>query len=157
MKPKEPNLSAYKRELNNVKNEHLVVEDHPDKRDVQFLEEQLFAYNMAKSGYHDGRDVAIFLKDEQGAIMAGLWGWTWGGCLKIQYLWVREDVRGQDLGTKLLAAAEAEGRARGCAIVALDTHSFQAPAFYQKLGYEAYGVLEDDPVGFQHYHLWKHL
>jgi GNAT superfamily N-acetyltransferase len=133
------------------------IEDQPEKRDVQFLEEQLFAYNMAQTGYQDGRDVAIFLRDEQQAIIAGLWGWTWGGCLKIQYLWVRADVRGQDLGTKLLAAAEAEGRARGCAIVALDTHSFQAPGFYQKLGYEVYGVLDGDPLGFQHYYLWKRL
>ena len=134
-----------------------VIEDHPDKRDVQFLEEQIFAYNMAKTGYYDGRDIAIFLRDEQGTIIAGLWGWTWGGCLKIQYLWVREDLRGQDLGTKLLAAAEAEGRARGCKIVVLDTHSFQAPLFYQKLGYEVYGVLEDDPVGYQHSYLRKRL
>ncbi len=140
-----------------MNNEHLVVEDQPDKRDVQFLEEQLFAYNMAQTGYRDGRDVAIFLKDEHKAIIAGLWGWTWGGCLKIQYLWVREDARGQDLGTKLLAAAEAEGRARGCGIAALDTHSFQAPGFYQKLGYEVYGALEGDPRGFHHYHLWKRL
>ena len=140
-----------------MNDEHLFVEDQPDKRDVEFLEEQLFAYNIAQTGYRDGRDVAIFLRDEQQAIIAGLWGWTWGGCLKIQYLWVREDARGQDLGTKLLAAAEAEGRARGCAIVALDTHSFQAPGFYQKLGYEIYGALEGDPLGFHHYHLWKRL
>jgi GNAT superfamily N-acetyltransferase len=134
-----------------------VIQDQPDKGDVQFLEEQILLYNLAKTGYHDGRDIAIFLRDEQGIIIAGLWGWTWGGCLKIQYLWVREGMRGQDLGTRLLAAAEAEGRARGCKIAALDTHSFQAPVFYQKLGYEAYGVLENDPVGYQHYQLWKQL
>jgi len=137
--------------------EHLIVEDHPDQQDLKFLEEQLFAYNMASTGYYDGRELAIFLRDAQGTIIAGLSGWTWGGCLKIQYLWVHEDWRGQDLGTRLLAAAEAEGRARGCVITGLDTHSFQAPQFYQKLGYEVYGVMEDDPVGHQHYHLRKRL
>jgi GNAT superfamily N-acetyltransferase len=133
------------------------VDDQIADQDYQFLQEQLFAYNMAATGYHDGRDVAILVRNERGAIVAGLSGWTWGGMLKIQYLWVREDCRGKDYGTRLLQAAEAEGRARGCRQVALDTHSFQAPLFYQKLGYEVYGVLEDDPIGYKTYHLKKLL
>ncbi len=135
----------------------ITVTDHIDEGDYKFLEEQLFAFNMARTGYHDGRDVAILIRDDQGAIIAGLWGWTWGGMMKIQYLWVREDQRGQDYGTRLLQAAEAEGRARGCRQVALDTHSFQAPEFYPRLGYEVYGVLDDDPVGYKTYHLKKAL
>lgn len=140
-----------------MQDESLEVTDHLDEQDFTFLEEQLFAYNIARTGYRDGRDVAILIRNERGAIVAGLSGWTWGGMLKIQYLWVREDYRGKDYGTRLLQAAEAEGRARGCRQVALDTHSFQAPSFYQKLGYEVYGVLDDDPVGYKTYHLKKSL
>src|SRR5215470_5281394 len=119
------------------------VTDHLDEQDHKFLEEQIFAYNMARTGYHDGRDLALIVRDEQGTIIAGLSGWTWGGMMKIQYLWVREDYRGKNYGSRLLQAAEAEGRARGCRQVALDTHSFQAPGFYPKFGYEVYAVLED--------------
>ena len=133
------------------------VTDHLDEQDFNFLEEQIFAYNMARTGYHDGRDLAIVVRDDQGAIIAGLSGWTWGGMMKIQYLWVREDQRGKDYGSRLLQAAEAEGRARGCRQVALDTHSFQAPQFYPKFGYEVYAVLDDDPVGYKTYHLKKNL
>jgi GNAT superfamily N-acetyltransferase len=140
-----------------MQDETFTVSDQIDQQDYQFLEDQLFAYNMAATGYRDGRDVALFVRDAQGAILAGLFGWTWGGMLKIQYLWVREDCRGKDYGTRLLQAAEAEGRARGCRQVALDTHSFQAPLFYQKLGYEVYGILEDDPLGYKTYHLKKSL
>jgi GNAT superfamily N-acetyltransferase len=99
--------------------------DQIDEQDYKFLEEQIFAYNMARTSYHDGRDLAFIVRDERGAIVAGLSGWTWGGMMKIQYLWVREDYRGKDYGSRLLQAAEAEGRARGCRQVALDTHSFQ--------------------------------
>jgi GNAT superfamily N-acetyltransferase len=133
------------------------VEDSINDQDYRFLEEQLYAYNMTTTGYHDGRTVALLVRDEQGAIVAGLSGWTWGGMLKIQYLWVREDYRGKGYGSRMLQAAEAEGRARGCRQVALDTHSFQAPDFYPKFGYEVYSVLEDDPVGYKTYHLKKRL
>ena len=135
----------------------ITVTDHIDEQDYKFLEGQMFTFNMDRTGYHDGRDVAILVRDDQGAIVAGLSGWTWGGMMKIQYLWVREDQRGKDYGTRLLQAAEAEGRARGCRQVALDTHSFQAPEFYPRFGYEVYGVLDDDPVGHKTYHLKKTL
>jgi GNAT superfamily N-acetyltransferase len=133
------------------------IEAHPDSRDLASLEEQLNHYNIATTGYQFDGEVAAFVRDAEGTIIAGISGWAWGGILKIQHLWVREDWRGHDLGTRLLQAAEDEGRRRGCRQATLDTHSFQAPGFYQKLGYEVYGVLDDDPVGYQHYYLRKKL
>ena len=55
------------------------------------------------------------------------------------------------------AAAEAEAFNRQCGIVVLNTHSFQAPAFYQKLGYTITGIDEDYPAGHRQYHLQKRL
>jgi GNAT superfamily N-acetyltransferase len=133
------------------------VSDHIDDQDYRFLEEQLTDFNVAVTGHRDARDLALIVRDDQSAIVAGLSGWTWGGMMKIQYLWVREDYRGRGYGSRLLQAAEAEGRARGCRQVALDTHSFQGPTFYPKFGYEVYGMLDDDPVGYKSYYLKKTL
>ena len=90
-------------------------------------------------------------------IVAGLAGFTWGGALKIETLWVNEDYCGQDYGTRLMHAAEREAVGRGCAHVILDTHSFQAPGFYPKLGYVQCGVADDWPAGHQQPYFSKRL
>lgn len=65
--------------------------------------------------------------------------------------------RSRGIGRELLQAAEQEAERRGCVVVILDTHSFQAPAFYQKLGYQVVGQQTDFPDQHQHYFLEKRL
>jgi hypothetical protein len=69
----------------------LVVETEPNAQDVQFLEDRLHEYNDAQTGITDGKWLAMFIRDDTGAIRAGLSGWTWGGCCYIRYLWAHED------------------------------------------------------------------
>jgi GNAT superfamily N-acetyltransferase len=137
--------------------ETLRVDDHPDPRDVQQLREQLYAYNVATTGIEDGRELAIFLRDDRGQILGGLHGYTWGGCLDIREVWVRPDSRRRGYGRTLIEAAEREARARGCRQATLDTHSFQAPEFYRKLGWDIFAELEDYPAGHRKYYLRKAL
>jgi ribosomal protein S18 acetylase RimI-like enzyme len=134
-----------------------VIETEPSVRDVRFLQERLYDYNAEQIGCHDGQWLSIFLRDDAGTIVAGLHGWTWAGCLKVSDLWVHEGQRGQGHGSRLLAAAEAEARARGCTLAFLDTHSFQAPAFYEKHGYRIVSTIEDLPPGHRTYNLSKSL
>jgi GNAT superfamily N-acetyltransferase len=97
------------------------------------------------------------LRDDRGQILAGLAGHTWGRCLYVRYLWVREDSRRRGHGRALMAAAESEARARGCRLATLETHSFQSPEFYRKLGWEVFGALDDYPAGHRKYYLRKSL
>ena len=133
------------------------IDEAPAPSDIAFLNEQINAYNFESTGITDGRLLSVFVRDPNGQLMAGVYGWTWGGCCEIKYLWVREDQRGQGYGSQLLAAAEGEAIARGCQQIVLSTHSFQAPRFYQKLGYIAVGVYDDYPKGYQQIFLWKQL
>jgi ribosomal protein S18 acetylase RimI-like enzyme len=135
----------------------LPIEDHPDPRDVAFLDDQINAYNIAVTGIDDWRALAIFVRGAGGQIVAGVSGGTWAGYLEIKDLWVHEDLRGQGLGRRLLAAAEREARGRGCAQVLLDTHDFQAIEFYKKQGYTVFGTFEGIGGRYTRYYLRKNL
>lgn len=121
------------------------------------LDQEINAFNATATGYHDARLLSIAARADDGDLCAGLYGWTWGGCGYIELLWVRGDQRGNGLGSKLLAAAEDEIRRRGCDRVALDTHSFQAPSFYARLGYAECGRTPGYPHGHDSIHLVKWL
>lgn len=123
----------------------LVIEEHPNRSDVDRLQQRIFEFIVAQTGYDDGRDIGIFIRDAAGDLEAGIWGFTWGGCMRIEYLWVSEGLRGKGVGTRLLHAAEEEARRRGCFQVLLDTHTFQAPGFYAKHGYETFATVADYP------------
>jgi GNAT superfamily N-acetyltransferase len=125
----------------------LVVEDNPNPGDLQFLEDQINTYNIDVTRINDWKALAIFVRDD-GKIVGGVSGGTWAGYLDLRYLWVHEGRRGQGLGRRLMLAAEQEARARGCTQVLLDTHDFQAPGFYQRLGYIVFGVFEG--IGGRH-------
>lgn len=133
------------------------LEREPAAGDIEFLQSQVNAYNLAGTGVPFGGHLACFIRDGEGQIVAGLWGWTWGDCAEIRTLWVHEALRGQGYGSRLLRAAEAEARARDCTQVILDTHSFQAPHFYRRRGYERVGLVEGYPTPHQKLYLRKRL
>jgi GNAT superfamily N-acetyltransferase len=135
----------------------VTVDAEPRPNDVHFLEERINAFNFTTTGIHDGGEVACFIRGPGEEIVAGLYAWTWGGCCDVRYLWVREDLRGRGYGSALLAAAEREAAARGCRQVVLETHSFQAPDFYRRFGYEIVSAYEGYPAGHRKYHLRKQL
>jgi GNAT superfamily N-acetyltransferase len=134
-----------------------LVTDNASPEDLQFLEEQINAYNFAATGYRDARLLVILLRDSAGRIYAGLSGHTWGGAGEVRFLWVDESRRLTGIGTCLLRAAEEEARSRGCRKMVLSTHSFQAPAFYLKLGYVVAGECSNVPSGHSHILLEKPL
>ena len=129
----------------------------PAPGDVQYLEDRLYEFNSAATGISGGAWLAIFVRDEQDRIVAGISGSTWGGCAEIRQFWVEESRRGRGLGTRLLAAAEREARGRGCRQMILMTFSFQAPAFYKRHGFEVVAVLKDHPLGHENLLLSKRL
>lgn len=114
-------------------------------------------WNMDATGVHEYHQVAIFLRDDDGEIRGGVTGGVWGAWLHITGLWVDEELRGRGFGRALVTAAEDEARAVGARRAFLETHSFQAPGLYRKLGYVAFAEIEDYPPGESQVFLRKDL
>ncbi len=110
-----------------------------------FLTDRIYEYNAKATGYADGMLLAGCVRSESGEVIAGFNGHTWGGCCELSNIWVHEQHRGRGLGTLLLRSVEAEAVARGCVQVVLATHSFQAPGFYERMGYQRRFTIEGLP------------
>jgi GNAT superfamily N-acetyltransferase len=113
-----------------------------------FLADRIYELNANATGYFDGMLFGGCIRNDGGDVIAGFNGYTWGGCCELSHVWVDEHYRRQGLGAVLLRSAEAEAAARGCAQVVLATHSFQAPGFYERMGYEKKYVIEGRPKGY---------
>ncbi len=141
-----------------------LVVGEADRDLADLLDDRINAFNYATTGHHDGRLLSVRVTrqpspadDGTSTVVAGLHGWTWGHCGFVDLLWVDESLRGQGLGTQVMDAAEAEMAARGCAQVVLSSHSFQAPAFYERRGYREVCRVEGYPAGHAQVTLVKPL
>ena len=138
-------------------NPELVMRTDPTPAEIDFLEDRLYEFNSKATGIVDALGLAVFGRNVQSEIVAGLCGHTWGGCCEIRQVWVNEKDRGQGIGRRLLEVAEGEARRRRCFQIVLATHSFQARGFYRKLGFEIVDSLPDYPRGHEHLRLRKVL
>ncbi len=128
-----------------------------DENEIQYIREALSAFNNANVGEDGHAPLNIVEYDREGNVIGGILGGTYWGWMYVDVLWVHENHRRKGIGSKLLQKAEQEAVSRGCHYVHLDTMSWQAPAFYQKQGYEVIGILPDIPKGNQKYLLMKAL
>ena len=110
-----------------------------------------------------GRDAgyqpySVLLSDKPGGpVTGGIYGYHIFDWLFIQYVAVPPGQQGQGIGQELMARAEAWARSRKMTGLWLDTFSFQARPFYEKLGYAQFGQIADFPPGQSRHFLMKLL
>lgn len=133
------------------------VDTNPSQEDVDQLGRGLTEHALQMVPVKGFNRIAVFARDEQGALMGGISGlvnWNW---LHVAWAWVAEPHRRSGLGSRLLSAFEQAGMERGCTNAHLDTFSYQARPFYERHGYTVYATLEDYPPGHQRYYMRKTL
>ena len=124
---------------------------------VRAVLDGLVKFNTAVIGYDDYTPLNLIVRDAAGTVTGGLIADTYWGWMAINILWLRDDLRGQGLGSRLLKMAEDEAMRRGCKNAHLDTLSFQALGFYRKFGYTVFGQIDGLPPGHTRYYLRKTL
>lgn len=115
----------------------------PTTEDLEEIKNSLRSFNRDFIPQPTLRELGVFVEDENGKKQAGIVAETVGNWMYIQMLWVDESLRGKDVGTQLITEAEEEAKARGCRYSLVDTFSFQARPFYERMGYHMQMALED--------------
>ena len=144
--------------------EHYTFDSTVNEEREDYITKGLVAFNLAHSkAYTDEQyspqPLHLYVLNSAGTVLGGLVGRThsipfW---LEVSIIWVDEQVRHQGLGRQLMGRAEHEARSRGCRYARLATSDYQAPEFYQGLGYKLYGKLENCPPGETVFYFWKEL
>ena len=127
--------------------------ENTESQKAQKIGELVRSYNRSKREAAKSKSLSLYVEDDSGELLAGLVAETFGNWLEIEYLFVKEELRGQGIGSQLLQRAESEAKKRNCRYVFVNTYQFQAPAFYQKHGYQEVFTLKDYPcTGQRHYY-----
>lgn len=119
--------------------------------------EGLHAFNYAATGHPASYPANYIVRGEAGDVLGGLLAYVWAGWLHVTYLWLAEPARGKGCGSRLIAEAEAYAKKRGAIGSTLETYSFQARPFYEGLGYQVCGQIDDYPPGHTKFILKKAL
>ncbi len=130
----------------------------PDAADLQALNDGLERFNQASTFGKDRIKVPLtVLLRRDGTVLAAAHGNTHYGWLYLSGMWVEDSLRGRGWGRRLVERFEEEGARRGCHGAWVDTYGFQAPGFYEKLGYREFGRLDEFPPGSARHFYWKPL
>ena len=131
-----------------------VIEDRDDNV-TQALTAGVREFNASVMGHVDSKHLSVIARDPEGRLIAGVSGRTIYGHFLIEVVWVDESMRGVGLGARLMNEAEQRARQRGCTGAQVDTASFQAPDFYEKLGFRIIGTVENFPAGHDRFFMRK--
>ena len=136
----------------------LTLTDAPGESDTSAIATGFAQYNELKTGYYDRRPIAALLRDAStGKTLGGMIGKTSYGLLFIDLVFLPEEMRGQDIGSRLLAMMEQEAIRRGCKCGFLLTITHQAPGFYKRHGWVEFGRIPCDPPGTARVFMTKQL
>ncbi|WP_028672509.1 GNAT family N-acetyltransferase [Saccharospirillum impatiens] len=131
----------------------------PPPESVEELTKKFFSFSQSGLPHlppeSDDKVFMVSARSETGELLGGILANCYWNGLEIDTLWVSSNQRSNGLGSQLMYRAEDFGAKNGAVVSFLKT--MEAKGFYEKLGYEVYGVLEDRPIGTMLYHMKKRL
>ncbi len=133
----------------------------PSTEDTKTISQGLVDFNnkMVKDLDPVGAEIkfSVFARDEDGNVKGGVRATCFWNTLHIELVWVTEEARGNGTGSSLVEKAEQFAIEHGFELALLESTSWQAKPFYEKLGYELLATLSGHPKGHATHFLTKHL
>jgi N-acetylglutamate synthase-like GNAT family acetyltransferase len=133
------------------------VDGTPLPPDAKIIDDGLERFNQNAADFTTSLKFACVARLSSGTVVGGALARWWGQCCELQQVWVDQQHRTVGLGRRIVRMVEAHARTRGCIVLYLDTFTFQAPAFYTKLGYEVACELTGFPNGVSKFVMRKTL
>jgi len=137
------------------------VEREPAAEDAAALSQGIVAFN--KASVPDLEEVAeevrffVLAKDQDGTLQGGIRAVCYWNTLHVELVWLDVTARGSGVGAQLMQACEDYARQHNCEKSFVETTSWQAKPFYEKLGYTLMATLPDRPKGHASHYLSKSL
>jgi GNAT superfamily N-acetyltransferase len=125
--------------------------------DIDWVEDRLYEHNRAATGHSDGMGLGFVIRDEKGGIVGVANGYSWAGISELKQMWVDEAHRGRGYARALLDAFIGEARRRGVRRIWVASYDFQAPAMYEKWGFQRMAEFDGWPEGHTNVLLCKQL
>ncbi|MFS9365727.1 GNAT family N-acetyltransferase [Streptococcus oralis subsp. tigurinus] len=135
---------------------HVRLENKASQK-AQEIGKLIRSYNRSQREEAESEPLNLYVEDEKGNLLAGLVAETFGNWLEIKYLFVKEELREQGIGSKLLEQAESEVKNRNCRFAFVNTYQFQAPDFYKSHGYKEVFTLQNYPYTGKRFYYQKDL
>lgn len=114
-------------------------------------------HNVKAAGPYRDSSFTIGARGADGAIAGGFVTQVYYETAFLKWAWVSPEHQRGGIGRKLMQATEREAKKRGATILYLDTFSFQARPFYEKLGFRVFGTLRMGRKGVTRYWMAKRL
>jgi ribosomal protein S18 acetylase RimI-like enzyme len=121
------------------------------------LWEGLIRYNRQQAGPLRYSRTVLTVCDRKGKLLGGTILQSYWKETYVELLWLSAQARRLGLGRRLIQEAERRARRRGSVLLHLNTYSFQAPGFYEKLGFKRLGGMQGSPRCESRHFYAKHL
>jgi len=120
----------------------IVFKSEFSREEIGFLDGGITEHMTGIFGEVHRGALAFFALDEETKIGGVVGYWSDLGWLYVDALWVDPSRRLSGLGARLMHSIETKAVECGCRGSYLNTMTFQAPGFYEKLGYSEFARLE---------------
>lgn len=130
--------------MNKIKHSdyHFEYQEEPIQDDELVLNDGISKEAALKKNMERIKPFRVYIKNAEKIVLGGISGTIIYGSLYVDMLWLKEDLRRQGLGKKLMMIAEKIGRDQQCSFATVNTMDWEALEFYQKLDYEIEFVRE---------------